>query len=126
GNLSLVQCLVGTPYLPSLDGAILFLEDVGEELYRVDRMLSHLRLARQLERLAGVALGRFTEMSRRGSDGANGLDRVRSDYLTPLRIPVVLGLPFGHVADQWTLPIGTRARLDGDAGTVEVLEGAVS
>jgi muramoyltetrapeptide carboxypeptidase len=126
GNLSLVQCLVGTPYLPSLDGAILFLEDVGEELYRVDRMLSHLRLAGQLERLAGVALGRFTEMSRRGSDGANGLDRVLSDYLTPLGIPVVLGLPFGHVADQWTLPIGTRARLDGDAATLEVLEGAVS
>jgi muramoyltetrapeptide carboxypeptidase len=126
GNLSLVQCLLGTPYLPSLDGAILFLEDVGEELYRIDRMLSHLRLAGQLERLAGVALGRFTEMSRRGSDGATGLDRVFSDYVTPLGIPVVLGLPFGHVADQWTLPIGTRARLDGDAGTLEVLEGAVS
>ncbi len=126
GNLSLVQCLLGTPYLPDLDGAILFLEDVGEELYRVDRMLSHLRLAGQLERLAGVALGRFTEMSRRGSDGATGLDRVLSDYFTPLGIPVVLGLPFGHVADQWTLPIGTRARLDGDAGTLEVLEGAVS
>jgi muramoyltetrapeptide carboxypeptidase len=126
GNLSLVQCLLGTPYLPPLDGAILFLEDVGEELYRIDRMLSHLRLAGQLERLAGVALGRFTELSRRGSDGATGLDRVFSDYLTPLGIPVVLGLPFGHVADQWTLPIGTRARLDGDAGTLEVLEGAVS
>jgi muramoyltetrapeptide carboxypeptidase len=126
GNLSLVQCLLGTPYLPSLDGAILFLEDVGEELYRIDRMLSHLRLAGQLERLAGVALGRFTEMIRRGSDGATGLDRVFSDYLTPLGIPVILGLPFGHVADQWTLPIGTRARLDADAGTLEVLEGAVS
>jgi muramoyltetrapeptide carboxypeptidase len=126
GNLSLVQCLLGTPYLPPLDGAILFLEDVGYELYRIDRMLSHLRLAGQLERLAGVAIGGFTEMSRRGSDGATGLDRVFSDYLTPLGIPVVLGLPFGHVADQWTLPIGTRARLDGDAGTLEVLEGAVS
>jgi muramoyltetrapeptide carboxypeptidase len=126
GNLSLVQCLVGTPYLPSLDGAILFLEDVGEELYRIDRMLSHLRLAGQLERVAGVALGRFTDMSRRGSDGATGLDRVFRDYFAPLGVPVVLGLPFGHVADQWTLPMGTRARLDGDAGTLEVMEGAVS
>lgn len=126
GNLSLVQCLVGTPYLPSLDGAILFLEDVGEELYRIDRMLSHLRLAGQLERLAGVALGRFTEMSRRGSDGATGLDRVFLDYFGPLGIPVVMGLPFGHVADQWTLPVGTRARLDGDEGRLEVMEGAVS
>jgi muramoyltetrapeptide carboxypeptidase len=126
GNLSLVQCLVGTPYLPSLDGAILFLEDVGEELYRIDRMLSHLRLAGQLERVAGVALGRFTELSRRGSDGATGLDRVFRDYFAPLGVPVVMGLPFGHVADQWTLPIGSRARLDGDAGRLEVLEAAVS
>lgn len=126
GNLSLVQCLIGTPYFPSLDGAILFLEDVGEEIYRIDRMLSHLRLAGQLDRLAGVALGRFTEVDRRGSDGATGLDRVFSDYFAPLGVPVVMGLPFGHIAEQWTLPVGTRARLDGEAGTLELLEGAVS
>jgi muramoyltetrapeptide carboxypeptidase len=126
GNLTLVQCLLGTPYLPSLDGAILFLEDVGEEFYRVDRMLSHLRLAGALDRLAGVALGRFTEMHRRGADGATGLDRILADYLKPLGIPVVMGLPFGHVDDQWTLPVGSRARLDGDAGTLDLLEPGVS
>jgi muramoyltetrapeptide carboxypeptidase len=126
GNLTLVQCLLGTPFLPSLDGAILFLEDVGEELYRVDRMLSHLRLAGALDRLAGVALGRFTEMHRRGTDGATGLDRILDDYLVPLGIPVVMGLPFGHVDDQWTLPVGSRARLDGDVGTLDLLEAAVS
>ncbi len=126
GNLSLLQCLIGTPFLPALDGAILFLEDVGEELYRIDRILSHLRLAGLLQRVAGVALGRFTEMNRRGSEAATGLDRVLSDYLLPLRIPVVMGLPIGHVTDQWTLPIGARARLDGNAGTLELLEAAVS
>lgn len=126
GNLTLVQCLLGTPYLPSLDGAILFLEDVGEAHYRVDRMLSHLRLAGALDQLAGVALGRFTEMERRGSDGATGLDRIFADYFVPLGIPVVMGLPFGHVREQWTLPVGSRARLDADAGTLALLEAAVS
>ena len=126
GNLSLVQCLLGTEYLPSLDGALLFLEDVGEDAYRVDRMFSHLRLAGLLERLAGVIIGRFTEMPARGADGAAGLDRVLAHYLEPLRIPVAFGFPIGHLDDQWTLPIGVRARLDADAGTVELLEPAVS
>ena len=63
GNLCLLQCLVGTPHFPDLDGAILFLEDVGEDLYRVDRMLAHLRAAGVLARLAGVAVGRFTSCS---------------------------------------------------------------
>jgi muramoyltetrapeptide carboxypeptidase len=125
GNLSLLQCLVGTPYLPALDGAVLFLEDVGEEVYRIDRMLSHLRLAGVLDRVAGVALGQFTETGLYGSHGAPGLDRVLSDYLVPLGIPVVMGLPVGHVADQWTLPVGVRARLDGDAATLTILEPAV-
>ncbi|HET9150211.1 MAG TPA: LD-carboxypeptidase [Gemmatimonadales bacterium] len=126
GNLSLIQCLVGTPYLPDLTGAILFLEDVGEELYRVDRMLSHLRLAGVLGRLAGVAIGRFTEMGRRGADGATGFDRVLSHYFQPLGIPVLSGLPFGHVREQWTLPVGVRARLDAGAGELELLDAAVT
>lgn len=125
GNLSLLQCLVGTAYMPDLDGALLFLEDVGEEVYRVDRMLSHLRLAGALDRLAGVIVGRFTEMGRRGADGAFGFDRVLATYLEPLGIPVAYGFPIGHVDDQWTLPIGVRARLDATAGAVELLEPAV-
>jgi muramoyltetrapeptide carboxypeptidase len=125
GNLSLLQCLIGTPYLPTLDGAILFLEDVGEEIYRIDRMLSHLRLAGVLDRVAGVALGQFTGTGHGDAHGAPGLDRVVSDYLMPLDVPVVMGLPFGHVADQWTLPVGVQARLDGDAGTLTILEPAV-
>lgn len=126
GNLSLLQCLIGTDYMPSLDGALLFLEDVGEDTYRIDRMFSHLRLAGVLERLAGVIIGRFTEMRTRGADGAAGLDQVLSHYLEPLRIPVAFGFPIGHLDDQWTMPIGVRARLDADAGTVELLEPAVS
>lgn len=126
GNLTLLQCLLGTPFMPDLAGAILFLEDVGEELYRVDRMFSHLRLAGMLDGLAGVVVGQFTEMGRRGADGATGFDRVLAHYLEPLRIPVAMGFPIGHVDDQWTLPIGVRARLDAGACELELLEPAVS
>lgn len=126
GNLSLLQCLVGTPHLPSLDGAILFLEDVGEAVYRIDRMLSHLRLAGLLDGLAGVALGQFTEVRDRSTDGAVGLDRIIQEYLEPLKIPVALGLPIGHVDDQWTIPIGVQARFDADAGSLTLLDAAVS
>lgn len=125
GNLTLLQCLIGTPHFPDLDGAILFLEDVGEDLYRVDRMLAHLRMAGALARLAGVAVGRFTELERSMADGALGLDEVLATYLVPLGIPVAHGFPIGHIDDQWTLPLGVRARLDAGAGELELLEAAV-
>jgi len=126
GNLTLLQCLIGTPHFPDLDGAILFLEDVGEDLYRVDRMLAHLRMAGALERLAGIAVGRFTELKREMSDGALGFDEVLANYFLPLGIPVAYGFPFGHIDDQWTLPLGVRARLDAGSGELELLEAAVS
>jgi muramoyltetrapeptide carboxypeptidase len=126
GNLSLLLALAGTRYFPDLDGALLFLEDVGEDLYRVDRLLAQLRMLGALERLAGVIVGQFTEMKRGAGDGgALAFDEVLTTYLVPLGIPVAYGFPIGHVDDQWTLPIGVRARLDAAAGEVEVLEGAV-
>jgi muramoyltetrapeptide carboxypeptidase len=126
GNLSLLQCLVGTPWLPDLDGALLFLEDVGEDLYRVDRMLSHLRLAGLLDRIAGLIVGQFTDMKRGTADGALGFEEVLEHYVGPLGIPAAFGFPIGHVDEQWTLPIGVRARLDAGGGEVEILEAAVS
>jgi muramoyltetrapeptide carboxypeptidase len=126
GNLSLLQCLVGTEHLPDLKGAILFLEDVGEDLYRVDRMLAHLRAAGVLQGLAGVAVGRFTQLQRHMSDGAFGFDEVLATYFKPLGVPVAFGFPVGHIDDQWTLPLGVRARLDAGAGELELLESAVA
>jgi muramoyltetrapeptide carboxypeptidase len=126
GNLSLIQCLVGTRWLPDLNGALLFLEDVGEDLYRVDRALSHLRLAGQLERLAGVIVGQFTDMQLGTGDGALAFGEVLEHYIEPLRIPAAYGFPIGHVDEQWTLPIGVRARLDADNGRVDLLEAAVA
>jgi muramoyltetrapeptide carboxypeptidase len=125
GNLSLLQCLIGTPYFPDLHGAILFLEDVGEDLYNVDRMLAHLRMVGAFRHLAGVAVGRFTELERSGRDGALGFDEVLATYFEPLSIPVAYGFPIGHIECQWTLPLGVTARLDADAGQLDLLEPAV-
>jgi muramoyltetrapeptide carboxypeptidase len=126
GNLTLLQCLIGTRYFPDLDGALLFLEDVNEDLYRVDRMLAHLRAVGALARLRGVLVGRFTGLKRNMEDGSFGVDQVLTHYLAPLGVPVLYGLPIGHIDDQWTVPLGVRARMDADAGSVELLEPAVA
>lgn len=126
GNLSLLLALAGTRHFPDLNGALLFLEDVGEDLYRVDRLLAQLRMLGALDRLAGVIIGQFTDMKRGAGDGgALQFDEVLATYLEPLGIPAAYGFPIGHVDDQWTMPIGVRARLDAGAGEVEVVEGAV-
>jgi muramoyltetrapeptide carboxypeptidase len=79
-----------------------------------------------LGRLRGVAIGRFTGLKRHMNDGALGVDEVLAHYCRPLGVPVAYGLPFGHIDDQWTLPLGVRARFDADAGALELLEPAVS
>jgi muramoyltetrapeptide carboxypeptidase len=126
GNLTLLQCLIGTPWFPDLEGSILLLEDVNEDLYRVDRMLAHLRAVGALSRLAGVAIGRFTDLKRSTEGGAFGFDELLDQYLAPLGVPVALGLPFGHIDAQWTLPLGVRARFDAGEGTIELVEPAVT
>ena len=125
GNLTLLQALVGTRYLPDLRGAILFLEDVGEDVYRIDRMLAHLRMAGALNELAGVAVGQFTDMRRATDDGGLGLDEVLHTYLGGLGVPVASGFPIGHIDEQWTLPVGVEAELDAAAGELSIVEPAV-
>jgi muramoyltetrapeptide carboxypeptidase len=99
---------------------------VNEDLYRIDRMLAHLRAVGALARLHGVLVGRFTGLKRHIDDGSLGVDQVLTHYFGPLGIPVLYGLPIGHIDEQWTLPLGVRARMDADAGTVELLEPAVA
>ncbi len=125
GNLTLLQALVGTRFAAELRGAILFLEDVNEDLYRIDRMLAHLRLAGVLDGVAGVAIGQFTDCRRSTPDGGLGLDAVLATYFAPLGVPVVMGLPIGHIPAQWTVPVGVRASLDADTGTLALLDAAV-
>ncbi len=124
GNLSLVTRLIGTPYLPDLAGAILFLEDVGEEPYRLDGLFAHLKLAGILDAIGGLVLGGFTEAEPDGTRPFLPTDEVIADYTRPLAIPVARGLVYGHFPAKNTLPIGVRARLvvgDG-AAQLDVLE----
>lgn len=127
GNLAVLTSLAGTPYWPDFDGAILFLEDVNEYIYRIDRMLSTLMLSGALGRLAGVALGGFTDCPvSEGSFGTLTLDEVFDDYFAGLGIPVYRGAQFGHVKRKFTIPLGVMAEIDADAGTLRLLEPAVS
>ena len=127
GNLAVLTSLAGTPYLPSFAGAVLFLEDVNEYIYRVDRMLSTLLLGGVLDQVAGVVLGGFTDCKpSEGSYGTLTLDEVFADYFLPLKVPVYSGAMFGHVKRKLTFPLGVTARMDADAGTLTLLEHAVS
>jgi muramoyltetrapeptide carboxypeptidase len=109
-------------------GRIVFLEDVDEEPYRVDRMLTQLVAAGKLGDSAGVALGIFTGTRVRNSPGRRSLTlrEVFSDHLLALKVPVLANLAVGHVPDQVTLPYGVEARLDTGAKTLELLESGVS
>ena len=127
GNLAVLTSLAGTPYMPDLRGAILFLEDVNEYVYRVDRMLSTLMLSGALQQVAGVVLGGFTDCApSEGSFGSLTLDEVFDDYFDPLHVPVYRGAQFGHIKRKFTLPLGVRTEIDADAGTLRLLEAAVA
>ena len=127
GNLTVLAALMGTPWLPDFTGAILFVEDIGEQPYRIDRMLTQLALAGVLGRLAGVMFGQCTDCGPSGASyGGFTLSEVLQQHLAPLGIPAFQGAPFGHVANQVSLPVGIRAEMDADAGTIRLLEPAVS
>jgi muramoyltetrapeptide carboxypeptidase len=107
GTLAMLAHLCGTPWQPRLEGSILFLEDVGEKPYRLDRFLTQLRLAGALDGVAGVALGRFSDCSAAGLDG---IDVVRG-FARELGVPALEGIPAGHDDDHFALPLGARATL---------------
>jgi muramoyltetrapeptide carboxypeptidase len=127
GTLSLLTASLGTSCEIDTRGRIVFLEDVDEEPYRVDRMLTQLAAAGKLGEAAGIALGAFTGTRVRHSPGRRSLTLgdVFADHLLPLKIPVLAGLAVGHVRDQVTLPYGVEARLDAGKRTLEILEPGV-
>ena len=125
GNLSLLSALAGTPFgLKNLKGKIFFIEDVGEQPYRIDRMLTQLRQSVDLRQLAGIALGIFEDCNPKTTD-TQSLIEVIKDRLGDLGIPVIYGLSFGHIRDQFTLPIGIEAELDTENATMIFLETGV-
>jgi muramoyltetrapeptide carboxypeptidase len=130
GNLALVSALVGTPYMPDLRDAILVLEDVNEPVYRIDRMLRQLLLAGELDSVVAIAFGQSTghigddtssEGAFTGEMDRRTLDDVLRELAQALNIPCVVGLPVGHIDEQWTLPLGALAQLDADATTLHIV-----
>jgi len=119
GNLTVATHLLGTTHLPSLNGAVLVLEDVGEAPYRIDRLLTHWRLSGALQQLAAIGFGSFTDCD--DPDSPTPLEAVLRERTADLGIPVLAELPVGHTAGNAALPLGVRARLDGDAGRLELL-----
>ena len=121
GNLSLICHLVGTPFLPPLRGKLLFIEEKGEPLYRIDRMLTHLLLSGELEKCAGLMVGTFEECG----DPASVMALV-GERCSRLNMPILSGLPVGHGEDNVPLPIGVRAVLDTKTMSLEFREPCVS
>lgn len=130
GNLSLLTALAGTPFgLKNIKGKILFIEDVNEAPYRVDRMLTQLRQSADLKSLAAIACGIFEDSSARRKTAAEIVPPTQIDVikerLGDLGIPIIYGLSFGHIREQFTLPIGIKAELDTENSTLTFLEPSV-
>jgi muramoyltetrapeptide carboxypeptidase len=129
GNLSLLCAIMGTPYQPSFRKKLLFLEDLDEVPYRMDRMLTQLLIAGVLQQVAGVAVGIcencLDPKAKTAKEYRQTLEDVFKERLAPLKVPVVIGLPFGHVPHNATLPVGGRAVLDANKGDLIVTSPAV-
>jgi muramoyltetrapeptide carboxypeptidase len=128
GNLSILCASLGTPYAPPFKGKILFIEDISERPYRLDRLLTHLWNAGVFDQIIGVAVGVNADCDEPKSQvkeyQQSGADVVK-ERLSTLKVPVVIGLPFGHVDLNATLPVGARARLDANKGDLIITESAV-
>lgn len=126
GNLSVLVSMIGSPYLPRWDGHILFLEDTREDVYRIDRMLTQLRLVGILSRLEGIVFGKCTNCDPDEPSRSLTLRQVLTDHFRPLRIPCFYGSMIGHIRDKFTVPVGVKAEIDASAGTIRMLEPAVA
>ena len=124
GNLSVLTRMLGTPFMPSLEGAILLLEDHGERPYRLDRMWTHLQLAGVFARVRGIALGTFTACEEQ--DAAYSSADVLRELAASTGLPCAAGFPVGHGDLNEVVPLGVRVRLDADAARLMFLEAAVT
>lgn len=122
GNLAVLSALAGSSYLPAFDGKILFLEDVSEAPYRIDRMMSTLKLMGALDRIAGLVWGECSDCNPGGGYGSLTIEQILDHYLKPLKIPAYRGAMIGHIREQFILPVGGEVELEADAGTLRMLQ----
>ena len=120
GNLALLSSLCGTPWAVDGRDAIVVLEDVGEATYRLDRMLTQLRLSGAFNGCVGVAFGHCTDCPDTTDDGTRTIEAIVTELADALQVPTLQGIPVGHISDQWTVPFGAMATLDADARTLSV------
>lgn len=127
GNLSVLTGIMGTPYFPKdWSGKILYLEDIGEKIYAVDRMMSQLQLGGVLEQISGFVFGKCSDCDPGGSGyGSLTLEEVIDHYIQPLRIPAYSGAMIGHIDNNVTLPNGIEAEINANKGTIQLLTAAV-
>ena len=125
GNLAMLNSTMGTPAEVETAGRILFLEDVSERLYRIDRYLTQLRLAGKFESVAGVLLGTFSFDEGDQADSASEINAFLTEFFTNLGVPVLSGFPAGHEHYNLTLPMGGQIKLDADKRQVTLLENCV-
>lgn len=123
GNLALVAALVGTPWSIDFDGAMLVLEDVDEAVYRVDRMMRQLLLAGALSRCVAIVAGDFCLPRGEVTEQNRAIDDVLTEVADEAGIPCLAGAPFGHIHDQWTMPLGAHAELDTDELSLRIIGG---
>jgi len=126
GNLTVLTAILGSPYVPEWDDSILFCEDVGEDLYRVDRMFTQLKLTGVLGKIKGFIFGSCSECGPGEGYASLTLEEILRDHIAPLGIPAWQGAMIGHAQPQWTLAVGAQVEVDATAGTIRLLEPAVS
>jgi muramoyltetrapeptide carboxypeptidase len=126
GNLTVMTAILGSPYLPDWENTILFTEDTGEDYYRIDRMMTQLKLAGVLGKIKGFIFGSCAECGPGdGNFGALTLEEIFADHVAPLGVPAWQGAMIGHGQPQWTVPLGVEVEIDATAGTMRLLEAAV-
>ena len=121
GNLTVLTSMLGSDYLPDWQGAILFVEDVGEEIYRIDRMLTQLKLNGILNKLSGFIFGTCVNCEK-GNKNSLSLEQVLKDHIQVLGVPSYYGSMIGHIDNMFTLPIGISAKMNSETGSIELLE----
>ncbi|GGK74643.1 LD-carboxypeptidase [Rufibacter glacialis] len=127
GNLTVLTAIIGSDYLPHWKDAILFLEDTNEAVYRVDRMLTQLKLAGVLDQVKGVVFGKCSDCEPgKGGYGSLTLEEVLEHHLQPLKVPVYTGAMIGHITHKFTVPVGAEAEMDATQGTIRLLGTAVA